>query len=75
MRGSSRIRDTFYRLCFIGTVHFTYKRKKINEIEANFTYSEGYDGININFLIDEINQVDDVKDKIPSDLLYEMNMD
>ena len=55
--------------------NFTYKRKKIKEIEANFTYSEGYDGININFLIDEINQVDDVKDKIPSDLLYEMNMD
>lgn len=55
--------------------NFTYKRKKIKEIEANFTYSEGYDGININFLIDEINQVDDVKDKISSDMLYEMNMD
>lgn len=55
--------------------NFTYSRKKIKEIQANFTYNDGYDGINIDFMIDEINHVDNVKDKISSDMLYEMNME
>ena len=55
--------------------NFTYSRKKIKEIQANFTYNDSYNEINLNFMIDEINHVDNVKDKISSDMLYEMNME
>ena len=55
--------------------NFTYSRKKIKEIQANFTYNDSYNEINLNLMIDEINHVDNVKDKISSDMLYEMNME
>ena len=66
---------SLYDVSMQAGVNFKYSGKTLKEIQANLTYNDDYEGVNIKFAIDEINHVDHVKDQISSDMLYEMNME